>query len=979
MRGFSGFLDDLELVDLPLLGRRFTWCHANGSSMSRIDRVIVSPEWMEVWGVCSLWVCPRDVSDHCPLVLRYANNDWGPKPFRFNNYWIDHKKFKKVVEDSWKAQEVSGWMAFVLQEKLRGLKCCLKEWNKIEFGSMETSTRKLVDEIQVLDIKGESTGLSPHEVILRKELFIEFWKIQKLKEAAIFQRSRSKWLSQGDANSKFFHGCVVARTKRNFISALKVDNIWLESPFQIREAVENFFQSHFSAPRTIRPNLDGVSFPSLSLADNCILSAPFSLEEIHKVVKESDVNSKNVSARLAKVMNPLIASNQSAFIKGRNLVDGVLVVNEVVDLAKRTGKDCLIFKVDFEKAYDSVDWGFLEYMLRRFGFCEVWIGWMRACIFGGNLSVLVNGSPTGEINIQRGLKQGDPLAPFLFLLVAEGLEGVMRRAGDLDLFKGFTIRRGGPTISHLQYADDTLCIGEASVENLWTLKAILRGFELASGLRVNFWKSCLMGVNVSNNFMEVACTFLNCIRGGVPFKYLGLPVGANPRRMSTWEPLVERIRKKLNSWGNKHISLGGRLVLINSVLNSIPIFYLSFMKMPAQVIKKVTRIQRDFLWGGVNGHKKLSWVKWKVICQEKKNGGLGIRDLKVTNISLLMKWRWRLLQSNDTALWKEVLVAKYGDHILLDVNWSNGTSPSFASLWWKDIRDLEVCVESQNWLSEVFIRRLGNGALTRFWIDNWIGDHPLCVVFPRLFSLSSQQSDSVQQVVVSDGGENRRWNLLWRRALFQWEEERVDQLLLFIGNVNLSLDEDKWCWVCSPDGFFSVKSAYDVLLREIVSGPNLNHLKTNIFKSIWESPAPSKVIAFSWQLLHDRVPTKDNLLSRGIINHEMGDICVGCEELLESSSHLFMHCKVAHLVWYEIFKWLGVVLVMPPNLFYLFDYFSAAAFSKKSSKGFRMVGMRSFGLFGKREITRYLMVSRWTLWKLRRRRKLYPGSGVWRD
>jgi hypothetical protein len=110
----------------------------------------------------------------------------------------------------------------------------------------------------------------------------------------------------------------------------------------------------------------------------------------------------------------------------------------------------------------------------------------------------------------------------------------------------------------------------------------------------------------------------NCIRGGIPFKYLGLPVGANPRKMSTWAPMVEKIRSKLNSWGNRHISFGGRLVLINSVLNSIPIFYMSLMKMPVQVRKKVVRIQRDFLWGGVNGRKKLSWVKWKVICREKK-------------------------------------------------------------------------------------------------------------------------------------------------------------------------------------------------------------------------------------------------------------------------------------------------------------------------------------------------------------------------
>jgi hypothetical protein len=167
---------------------------------------------------------------------------------------------------------------------------------------------------------------------------------------------------------------------------------------------------------------------------------------------------------------------------------------------------------------------------------------MRACVFAGNLSILVNGCPTKEFNIQRGLKQGDPLAPFLFLLVAEGFGGVMKNAVEQNLFKGFSIGGDGVSISHLQYADDTLCIGEASVQNLWTIKSILRGFHLASGLKVNFGKSCLMGVNVHTDFVELACMFLNCKSGVVPLKYLGLPVGANPRRVSTWEPLIVFLR-----------------------------------------------------------------------------------------------------------------------------------------------------------------------------------------------------------------------------------------------------------------------------------------------------------------------------------------------------------------------------------------------------------------------------------------------------
>jgi hypothetical protein len=185
---------------------------------------------------------------------------------------------------------------------------------------------------------------------------------------------------------------------------------------------------------------------------------------------------KVLAARLANVLSEVIPNTQSAFLKGRQLVDGVVVVNEVIDFAKKSRKKCLIFKVDFEKAYDSVDWGFLDYMLRRFGFDDIWCAWMKACVCSGSMSILVNGSPTEEISIKRGLKQGDPLAPLLFIIVAEGLGALMRSAVERGRFQPFLVGRGGLPVSILQYADDTLCIGEATVDNLWALKAILRGF-----------------------------------------------------------------------------------------------------------------------------------------------------------------------------------------------------------------------------------------------------------------------------------------------------------------------------------------------------------------------------------------------------------------------------------------------------------------------------------------------------------------------
>jgi exonuclease III len=225
MREFDSFIEGLELNELPLLGRRFTWYHANGVAMSRIDRGLISSEWEDLLGPCSLWVWPRDISDHCPVMLKYGENDWGPKPFRFNNYWLENRNFNKVVEERWRSIEVNGWMAFVLKEKLRGLKARLKEWHIGEYGSLENRIKKVVEDIIELDVRGENVGLSIVEVSRRKELFVDFWKLQKIREATLFQRSRSKWLRFGDSNSKFFHGCVVARSKRNNMVALKVGEV----------------------------------------------------------------------------------------------------------------------------------------------------------------------------------------------------------------------------------------------------------------------------------------------------------------------------------------------------------------------------------------------------------------------------------------------------------------------------------------------------------------------------------------------------------------------------------------------------------------------------------------------------------------------------------------------------------------------------------------------------------------------------------
>ncbi|WJX96923.1 hypothetical protein P8452_78057 [Trifolium repens] len=674
MREFSLFMEELELVDLPITGRQFTWFHSNGFTMSRLDRVMVSTDWPRFWGNPTVWVGPRDVSDHRPLILRYDTADWGPKPFRFNNFWLKHRQFRELG--------ISTTVGPAERKKL------------------------LVDQIKQLDLLSITTGLSVVEVETRRKLFDELWVVLKAIDVSIFQRSRSKWLKEGDANTQFFHAQVKSRGRRNNISGLLTENGWVEGPSNVRQATELFFQQHFSSNEWNRPTLDGVDFPVLSDDSNNLLIAPFTMEEIEVVVKECEGSkcpgpdgfnfafikefwdlmkhevriffdqfhgidcvpncllsyfitlipkikspqhlgdfrpisllgcwykllSKVLAGRLARVIGSLIPKYQSAFLEGGQLVEGVVVVNEVIDYAKKAGKECLILKVDFEKAYDSVDWGFLDYMLGRFGFCSKWRLWMKGCVYGGNVSVLVNGCPTKEISIKRGLKQGDPLAPLLFLLVAEGLGGLMRRAVEVDRFRPFLVGGGEAPVSLLQYADDTLCIGEATVENLWVLKAVLRGFEMSSGLKVNFSKSCVIGVNISNEFLGMASEFLNCRIGRTPFKYLGLPVGASPRNMNTWEPMLDSIRSRLGSWRNKYVwyALTKWLGIYLIVPSNIS---LSFAMWANCVTNKKQKAVMCLIWSA------FMWTLWRVRNDLVFNNKV-INIEEIVDRIKLVSWQW---------------------------------------------------------------------------------------------------------------------------------------------------------------------------------------------------------------------------------------------------------------------------------------------------------------------------------------------------
>lgn len=309
--------------------------------------------------------------------------------------------------------------------------------------------------------------------------------------------------------------------------------------------------------------------------------------------------SKVLAERLKLVMGKIISETQTAFLKGRNILDGALIANETVDFLKKSRKKGLIFKVDFEKAYDSVEWEFLLKVMASMGFGSRWCDWIKACLISSSISILVNGSPTKEFLMEKGLRQGDPMAPFLFLIVAESLHILMVEAKLNGLFEGVKVGAEEVEVSHLQYADDAIFFGKWSILNLKNLMKILNCFHFLSGLKINVGKSKLFGIGVSEEELQSWASGLGC--GVLPFLYLGLPVGAPMRKKESWKPIVDKLKNKLASWKSRLISFGGRLTLVKAVLGSLSLYYFRLFRAPRGVIHELERVRSGFFWGGVRG------------------------------------------------------------------------------------------------------------------------------------------------------------------------------------------------------------------------------------------------------------------------------------------------------------------------------------------------------------------------------------------
>ncbi|GAU30882.1 hypothetical protein TSUD_15680 [Trifolium subterraneum] len=831
--------DLLRDLDIPIEGHRFTWIKSRGTPHvieERLDRAMASASWLQFFPQVRGGRENLEVVDR---VTRCANKlqRWGRKK-RYQELSERHATLLIQEKGYWKQKAKMHW---------------LQEGNmNTRFFHMSATARSKKKKVSKLIV---DNGIEAHT----QEQLCE---VAKSYFDTLFKPR------DGDYDPVL--NLIQPRVTDN-------DNVFLTAPITKVEIQQALFQMH--PDKSLGPDgfnpafyqrfwdqcgedifsaasnwLERGYFPtSLNETNICLIPKcdnPTSMKDLRPISLCNvmyKMISKVLANRLKCCLDKCVSQEQSAFVEGRSIIDNALIAIEVIHALKRKTQGRrgeLALKIDISKAYDKVDWSFLRGVMTKMGFTDVWIRWVMMCVSSVNYSVLMNYERVGPISPGRELRQGDPLSPYLFILVTECLTALIHQAVGRGDLHGVRICRGAPEVSHLLFADDCFLFCRANVVEVNELMRILHTYEQASGQEINLGKS---EVFISRNMSHPAKEDLSRILGvrlvlGTNI-YLGLPSMVGRSKKAIFSNIKDRIWKRINSWRGCAMSKAGKEVMIKSVLQAIPSYVMS-----------------------------IHWLTWDRFACPKAHGGLGFRNFEVFIKAMVAKQAWNIVQ-NPNSLVEKLIKARYFPHSSL-FEASLGYNPSFAwrSMW----HARQILSLGCRW-------RIGSGDNIRVMHDPWLrGSADRWVPSP--------QPAGVYQLSVRDLlHENyKAWNIAKVRNLFSRDAAKRILETPLVSSVR----EDKVVWEEERNGCYSVKSGYKIAMRYII-GSDKYHVAGN-WNGIWKAQAPHKARHLLWRLCRGCLPTRCRLLERRV---ECNPNCPVCDVVTEDELHIFFRCVVARDSW----------------------------------------------------------------------------------
>eukprot|EP00253_Pinus_taeda_P017362 PITA_17362 len=640
-------------------------------------------------------------------------------------------------------------------------------------------------------------------------------------------------------------------------------------------------------------------------ANNFSRFRPISLCNIgYKLITKIIVN------RLKPILPRIIPENQGGFIQGRQIMDNFTLVQEAIHSSLLRKEQGMVIKLDLANAFDRVNHSFLLKVMCKFGFGTNFINWVQACISEPWIAPLLNGRATEFFKASRGLRQGCPLSPLLFVIQASVFSFLLEKKMQDQEINGLSIARGVKSINHALFADDTLLLGSATLSSALKFKAALDVFSKVSGSVVNSNKCHIYSWNTSPRILSAIsnCLAFAASASWSSFKYLGLPVFHKRLSIKDWQPQLEKFKSRIQAWGYRWLNAAGKSVLIKSVLSSLPLFQFAGLLAPVTILNKMEEFIRGFFWkGGKLNEKKIPLISWETITKPLLEGGLSFKKICQQNVAMAVKTVWRIIAPNpgwaQLALWKKYF---RGSRLRCLENEIQLKNSPFLRLYAKAGQLIKT---HSFWIPR-------NGRKISIWSDKIMNAEPI----------GNRSSNRDLRSWMERNGMRTLWDIsLWRDSTWTgWITAEVPDHLRSDWNMLLEhlhglapthlRKKDRIGWGATNRGY-TVAMGYKKINERPYAAPD-----PAPWQGVWRTPSWPKIDFFAWQLCHGRILTYDNLQRKGFHGPSM---CALCNNSSETITHIMFKCNFSKHLWRSFTQNLNSNFVMPCSTVELFSNWAA--------------------------------------------------------